>query len=212
MIALALVAFALAAAVAAVMMPYEAMRTSHALGRRADGTDSHTRTSREAVHRRRAWRAGFVWPVVLVAAVALGGVLVDVYTPWTRLATVFGTSTSETALLSETQVQRVREQEAVERIEAQAAEEAARASGVRMARHRSRSVGAFLMDHFPLRPLWLLLLGGALWRLARVAAAANRDYEHGMRTRQREYMAYDLVPHERRPETAAHGGYPEHRA
>lgn len=194
MIVVALAAVALAALLVAVMMPREALAGSHALGRRADGSESAVRTAREAGHRRRVWKRGVIYPVAAVAALAAAGVLADIYTPWTRLALVFGTATSETALLSETQVERVRQQEARNRLLEESRED------VPLAPPPGRGDGLmpFLLEHWPLRPLWLLALAVALWRVYRHAAATHAAYDTALRARHREYVSYDLSSHDKR--------------
>ena len=191
MIALALGAVVVAALLVAAMLPYESLAAAKRLGLRNDGTESLRRAAREARHRRRALLAGAVYPVLGVAALAAAGVAADVYTPWSRVALLFGSATSETALLSEAQVERVREQEMMDEMAVEAAEEV----GLAPALGRGAGLGGFFLEHWPLRPLFVVLLGGALWLVYRRAGAAHRAYDSALRARHRDYHRHDLAPY-----------------
>lgn len=191
MIALSVGAVVVAALLVAAMLPYESLAAAQRLGRRSDGTDSTRRAAREARHRRQALLAGAVYPVLGVLLLAAAGVAADVYTPWSRVALLFGSSTSETALLSETQVERVREQEMMDQMAVEAAEEV----GLAPELGRGNGLGGFLLEHWPLRPLFIVLLGGALWLVYRRAGKAHAAYDAALRARHLDYHRHDLAPY-----------------
>lgn len=198
MVWIALGSVGVAALIAATFLPSDAIREARRLALRSDGTTSQTRASIEANHARRAVRNGLVVPLVLMTAVGVGIAAVHELTPWSRAATVFGSNTAETATVSDELVGGVRDGAtapdgspagATARPPAQGTIPSV---GTPMDAGHEQTLSNFLLTHWPLHPVFLVLLGLALWRVYRRAASQHRVYMDGVRARQRQYQRRDL--------------------
>lgn len=172
------------------VLPLRALRASPRLGIRSDLTTSERRVQRERVYARRALLHGTIGPVLAVAALGGAMILVDELTPWSSVATLLGGATSDTHLLSEELVETLRQAE-------RDAQSAARLAGV--ASHEPEGLGAFVFDHWPVTPIFALLLALAVGWAFRQAVRTRTTYLAGLRTRRQEYRGQRPRPSGGRP-------------
>lgn len=187
-----LLAVGVVAVSSAMSFPLHAVRQARRMSLRSDGTESRNRAARERTHSVRLVMRAAVGPVLFVAVFGAILLAVEAFTPWSDVASLMGTTTPETATVSEGLVDQIREAE-LERERLDRLRREAETEGYRPAPAGS-PVQRFLTTHWPLRPLGLLCLGLVVWLARRQSQRARDAYAEAMRARRRDYWMHDTMP------------------
>ncbi len=175
----------------ALRLPYDAFRLGLRNAHRGDGVRSRSRTRREVRHAERLlWRtAGAPLLVMVLAAGAMAGIHFYAM-PDESLAQIFGDYHPETSLHAP---DLEAWQEAIEATRREKAFQAWReAQG--LAPPTTTSLSAQLARHWPLHPIYLILLFAfAAWTVLGVAPRAAAAYRTGVIARSKDYLHRDLA-------------------